>query len=123
MFIFNSPAIPEKTWKLYLKSKNEMLNIYYEDTEPEDRHTVFGITEYATSTVYIAKDIESFFLLKILRHELMHVYLWDLEKNGKRYTEDEITEILEVAAPLICKIADELAFKIEKNHMSKCLDI
>ena len=115
MLTFKSPAISEKTWKLCLKSKKEMLNIYYENTEPEDRYSVYGITEYAISTVYIDKDIDGFLLVKTLRHELMHIYLWDLEKNGKYYTEDEVSEILEVSAPLICEKADELLSRLKEK--------
>ena len=45
----------------------------------------------------------------------MHIYLWDLEKNGKYYTEDEVSEILEVAAPLICEKADELLSRLKEK--------
>lgn len=115
MVTFKSPATSQKSWKLYLKSPKEMLDIYYEDTEPEDGYSVHGITEYATSTIYINKDIEGFLLIKTLRHELMHVYLWDLEKNGNYYSDEEVSEIICIAAPLICKTADEILSKLRNG--------
>ena len=115
MITFKSPATSKKRWKLYLKSPKEMLDIYYEDTEPEDGYSVHGITEYATSTIYINKNIDGFLLLKTIRHELMHVYLWDLEKNGTFYTDEEVSEIIGISAPLICKTADEILSKIRNG--------
>lgn len=117
MFTFESPATSKKNWKLYLKSQKEMLNIYYEDTEPKEDSHLNGITEYPTATVYIDKDIDGFCLIKTLRHELMHVYLWDVGKNGSYYWEDEICEIMSVVAPLICKTADDIALKIKKKQI------
>lgn len=118
MLTFESPAISKKIWKLYLESQKDMMKIYYEDTEPKEGNRLNGITEYATATVYIDKDLDGFLLIKTLRHELMHVYLWDIGKNGSYYWEDEICETMSVVAPLICKIADDIALKIKKKQIN-----
>lgn len=124
MFTFRSPADLKKTWKLYLKSPKEMIEIFYEDTEPEDGCSVNGITEFPTSKVYINKNINGFLLKKTIIHELMHIYLWDSGKNKSYYSADEVSEIFEVAAPLICKIKDEVVLKLgnEENIKSNNLE-
>ena len=115
MFTFKSPVKKKKKWKVYLKSPKEMIDIYYEDTEPEDGYTVNGITDFTTDNVYINNELDGFLLMKTIRHELMHVYLWDLEKNDYHFSDEEVVEIMSVAAPLICEIANEIAKKIKRN--------
>lgn len=119
MLTFKSPANSDNTWKLYLRTNKEMVDIFYEGTEPEDGTCFFGITEYPTSKVYINKDLDGFLLLKTLRHELMHIYLWEIGKKKDDYTEDEVCEAMSVVAPLICKIADDIALRLKKKNKEK----
>lgn len=114
MITFKSFVNSEKTWKLCLKSQKEMTDIYYQDTEPETGVSTFGITEYPTTTVYIDKGLDGFLLMKTLRHELMHIYLWEIGKNASYYWEDEICDIISEIAPLICETAEKLALQIKK---------
>lgn len=112
MLTFKSPIDSKKIWKLYLKSPKEMIELFYEDTEPKDGYSINGITEFPTSKVYINKRINGFLLIKTLKHELMHVYLYDSKKNQALYTQEEVTEIISDAAPLICNTVDEILFKL-----------
>lgn len=73
-----------------------------------------GITEYLTSTIYIDKELEGFLFVKALRHELMHIYLWETGQQERNYTEEEICDLISVAAPLICQTANNLLSKLKK---------
>lgn len=115
MIIFKSPTNLKKEWNLYLKSQDEMKEIYYEDEKIEDEYFINGVTEFATSNVYIDKDINGFLFKKTIRHELMHVYLYDMGKNKIRYTEDEVAEIMSDAAPLICELTHKVMLQIKEN--------
>lgn len=116
MFTFKSPAISKNTWKLYFKPREEMLKIFYEDTEPEENSRILGVTDYKNSTVYIDKELNGFILVKTLRHELMHIYLWETKKKKYLYNETEICEIISVATPLICKLTDNIILRLKKEH-------
>ncbi len=115
MFTFKSPVIENNIWNICFKPKEDIYKIYYEDKTPEYGTRINGITEYFTSTIYIDKELDGFLLIKTLRHELMHLYLWETGQQGREYTEEELCEIVSVAAPLICKTADEIISKLEKE--------
>ena len=116
MFEFKSPAIPKNTWKLCFRDKKTMNDIYYEGRTPDDEARIHGITEYITQTVYIDKELDGFLLSKVLRHELTHVYLWETGQQAREnYNEEEICDILSVAAPAICKTADEIILRLKEG--------
>lgn len=115
MITFNLLTNPKNVWKVHLKSNEEMVDIFYENEEQTSGESFFGITEYQTSTVYINKDINGFLLIKALRHELMHIYLWEIDKNGTVYSNDEVCEIMSEVAPLICQKAEEIALKVKEK--------
>ena len=92
-----------------------MNKIFYEDRQPEDDARIHGITEYITSTIYIDKDVDGFLLAKALRHELTHVYLWETGQQAREYNEEELCDILSVAAPSICKTVDEIMFRLKEG--------
>ncbi|OKZ73874.1 MAG: hypothetical protein BHW00_07080 [Clostridium sp. 26_22] len=113
MFTFKSPVISTNIWKLCFKTSEEMAKIYFEDKEPEEGIRLHGITEYITSTIYIDKDLDGFLLVKALRHELMHIYLWETGQQDRKYTEEEVCDLISVAAPLICKTADDIVLRLK----------
>lgn len=110
---FNSPTNPEKVWKISLKTQTEMKNIFYKDNEPKNDEKILGITEYETSTIYIDEELDDFLLKKVLRHELMHVYLFESNKIKFIYTESDVCKITSKVAPLICKTVDDIVSKIK----------
>lgn len=119
MITFKSPANPKSIWKLCFKNSKEMNDIFYEDAEPEEGQTLFGLTDYLALKVYINEDLDGFLLKKTIRHELMHIYLWENEKKNSLYNDDEICEIMCIAAPLICNKTDEIISKIKKERRRK----
>ena len=114
-FTFKSPAIPKNIWKLCFRAKEEMNRIFYEGRVPDDDTRIHGITEYITSTIYIDKDLDGFLLAKTLRHELTHVYLWETGQQGRINNEEETCDLLSVAAPAICKTADEIILRLKEG--------
>ena len=108
MFTFLSPATPKNVWGLCFRDRVEMNKIFYENRPVDEETRLHGITEYVTSTIYIDKDLDGFLLAKALRHELTHVYLWETGHQGHIYDEEELCDIMSVAAPLICKTTNEI---------------
>lgn len=116
MFEFKSPAISKNTWKLCFRDKKTMNDIYYEGRTPDEEARIHGITEYITQTVYIDKELDGFLLSKVLRHELTHIYLWETGQQAREnYSEEEICDILSVAAPAICKTTDEIMLRLKEG--------
>ena len=93
MIKFNSPVISENIWNLYFKTREEMTKIYYEDVTPEDDMRINGITEYATSNVYIDKELRGqnygSRVLKKLKDKYKEnriiLYIQELDKNSSNY--------------------------------------
>lgn len=115
MFTFISPANSKNIWKLCFRNKDEMNRIYYENKAPEDNSRIHGITEYVTSTIYLDKDLDGFLLAKTLRHELTHIYLWETGQQDRTMTEEEQCDFMSVAAPIICKCADEIMLRLKEG--------
>ena len=115
MFTFKSPANSKNIWKLCFRSEKEMNDIYYETRTPEEGVKLHGITEYHTSTVYIEKTLDGFPLVKALRHELTHIYLWETGQQAREYEEEEVCDIMSVAGPIICKTADEIMLRLKEG--------
>ena len=114
-FTFKSPTILKNIWKLCFRDRVEMTKIYYESRTPDEETRIHGITEYVTSTIYIDKDLDGFLLAKALRHELTHIYLWETGQQGRVFDEEELCDIMSVAAPLICKTADEIMLRLKEG--------
>lgn len=119
MFTFKSPGISKNIWKLCFRNRKEMTKIFYEDRVPDEEARIHGITEYVTSTIYIDKDLDGFLLVKTLRHELTHVYLWETGQQGRVFTEEELCDIMSVASPLICKTTDEIVLRLKEGLYKK----
>lgn len=92
-----------------------MNHIYYEGRPADEEVRLHGITEYATQTIYIDKDLDGFPLVKALRHELMHIYLWETGQQGRIFNEEELCDLMSVAIPLINKTADEIIIRLKEG--------
>ena len=115
MFEFKSPAHQKNIGKLCFRDRKEMNNIFYEDRPVDDETRIHGITEYITQTVYIDKELDGFLLGKALRHELTHIYLWETGQQSRILNEEEIADLISVAAPVICKTADEIMLRVREG--------
>lgn len=115
MFTFKSPVISKNIWKLCFRDKDEMTRIFYENKTPDDNARINGITEFVTSTVYIDKNLDGFLLVKTLRHELTHIYLWETGQQDRVFNEEELCDVMSVAAPVICKSVDEIILRLKEG--------
>ena len=115
MFSFKSPAISKNVWKLCFRDRAEMNRIYYENRTPDENARIHGITEFVTSTIYIDKDLDGFTLMKAIRHELTHIYLWETGQQDRVMNEEETCDFMSVAAPVICKTADEIVLRLKEG--------
>ena len=118
-FTFKSPGISKNIWTLCFRDKKTMTNLYYEDRDPDPEERIHGLTEYITQTIYLDKDLDGFLLAKTLRHELMHVYLWETGQQSRIYNEEELCDLLSVAAPAINKTTDEIILRLKEGLYKK----
>lgn len=119
MFTFKSPANPKNIWKLCFRDRKEMSQIYFEDRKPDEEMRILGVTEYITSTVYIDKEIDGFVLSKILRHELTHVYLWETGQQDRIFNNEELCDVMSIAAPEITKAVDDIILRLKEGLYKK----
>lgn len=119
MFTFKSPITPTNSWKLCFRERAEMNKIYYENRPIDEETRIHGITEYISQTVYIDKELDGYALMKVLRHELMHIYLWETGQQDHCYNEEEMCDLISVAAPMICKTADDIMFRLKEAMYKK----
>lgn len=119
MFTFNSPVIYENIWKISLKTNKELRKIYFEGRKEEKKEELGGILEYSSSTIYIDKDLDDDLLGRALRKQLMNLYLWETGQQDHLFTEEEFCDLTSVAAPLICKTADNIILMLKKDMKDK----
>lgn len=114
-FTFKSPANPKNIWKLCFRDRAEMNRIYYENRTPDENARLHGITEFISQTVYIDKELDGFLLVKALRHELTHIWLWETGQQDRVLNEEETCDLMSVAAPIICKSVDEIILRLKEG--------
>ena len=119
MITIQMPSISKNTWKLYLKNSKDMIAVFYENEKPEDDVDFLGITEYYTLSLYINKEMNKHLVMKVLRHELMHIYLWENNLNGENYSAELVCKTLGKIAPLICEEANRIALKLDISKTVK----
>ena len=112
---FTSPINQKNIWKLCFRDRDEMNRIYYENRSVDQEIRLHGLTDYITQTIYVDKDLDGFLLGKTLRHELTHVYLWETGQQDRVLNEEEIANLVSVAAPIICKCADTLMLRLREG--------
>ena len=115
MFTFISPVNPKSVWKLCFRTKEEMNKIYYENRPVDEEARIHGATEYITSTVYIDKELDGLVLAKTLRHELMHIYLWETGQQDRVMNEEETCDLMSVAGPVVCKAVDNIMLRLKEG--------
>ena len=119
MFTFKSPTNEKNIWNLCFRDRDTMNKLYYENRTPDDTARINGLTDYTSSTIYFDKDIDGFLLAKTLRHELAHIYLWETGQQDRVYNEEELCEVMSVAAPLITKSANDILLRLKEGLYKK----
>ena len=119
MLEFYSPVIHENVWKISLKTNKELRKIYFEGRKEEKKEELGGVIEYSSSTIYIAKELDDDLFGRALRKQLMNLYLWETGQQDHLFTEEEFCDLTSVAAPLICKTADNIILMLKKDMKDK----
>ena len=119
MFTFKSPANSKNVWNLCFRDRAEMNKIYYENRPVDEEVRLHGITEYITSTIYIDKELDGFPLVKALRHELTHIYLWETGQQARVYNEEELCDLMSVMSPVIEKKTNEIILRLREGLYKK----
>lgn len=119
MFTFKSFINKNHIWKLCFRDREVMNKLYYENRIPDDDVRVNGLIDYMTSTIYLDKDIDGVLLVKTLRHELSHIYLWETGQQDRVYNEEELCDVMSTAAPLICKATDDIMLRLKEGLYKK----
>lgn len=119
MLEFYSPVIHENVWKISLKTNKELRKIYFEGRKEEKKEELGGVIEYSSSTIYIDKELDDDLLGRALRKQLMNLYLWETGQQDHLFTEEEFCDLTSVAAPLICKTADNIILMLKKDMKDK----
>ena len=92
-----------------------MNDLFYENKPVDENTRINGITEYITQTIFIDKELDGYILGKTLRHELMHIYLWETGQQDRVINEEETADLVSVAAPMIVKTADEIMLRLREG--------
>lgn len=116
---FTSPVIPKNIWTLCFRDRATMTKLYYEDRTPEEGARINGLTDYINLTVYIDKELDGFLLIKTIRHELTHIYLWETGQQDRIFNEEEMCDFISVAAPLINDTANKLMIRLKEGLYKK----
>lgn len=95
-----------------LLTQDEMKELYCGRTK-EDVDYVFGFTDYHLKKIYL--DCEPCNLIKTLRHELLHAYIWEYTARHETYSEEELCNIYSCAAPIIEKVVKDYEDNREKH--------
>lgn len=70
--------------------------------------------------MYIDKAVNGFLLTKTLKHELMHVYLWDTGQQGHDdYNEEEVCDLLSAASEPITTTVNEILLRLKEGLYNK----
>ena len=96
-------------WKIIEQSKQEMINLYKEQIQPEeDVYFVFGLTNKSYHIIFINQDMCEEQKIKTLKHELMHCYIWMYGLyNAPNFDEEMICDIVASSNDFINEVVEE----------------
>lgn len=94
-------------WKLYEKSKQELLDRYNANQEQKACY-VFGVTLYPEHEIWINQEMCFEQQLKTLKHELTHCYIWSHGMyNITEYTEELICDLVSASNDFINEVVEK----------------
>jgi len=108
---------------LTFKINDTQYTIYQVEQIPDEDTTAVGITLYQERKIYI-KQLSFDFMKRTLKHELMHIWLWEYGHNqddeNKTFNHEDICEIVACSNDFINDIVEKWEKIVYKN---KLLDI
>lgn len=99
--------INNMTWKIILKSAEELLDKYNSEYEQKAYYT-FGMTSYSRHEIWINKDMCYEQKIKTLKHELAHCYMWCYGMhNVEEYNEEFICDLVSASNDFINEVVEK----------------
>lgn len=96
-------------WKIIEESKQEMINLYKEQIQPEeDVLFVFGLTNKSYHIIFINEDMCETQKINTLKHELMHCYIWSYGLgNVSDFDEEMVCDIVASSNDFINEVVEQ----------------
>ncbi len=99
-------------WKIELVSLENLNNMYKSthDGEFGKELYTFGLCHFISRTIFLNKELCYDELLRSLRHELTHAYLWSIGMQENQFDEEDICNIVSSISYLINSIEDSYKY-------------
>ena len=99
--------INNMTWKIYEKTKQELLDKYNSDRE-EKAFYIFGVTLFPDHEIWINEEMHPEQKIKTLKHELTHCYIWSYGMyNVTNYNEEFICDLVSASNDFINEVVEK----------------
>ena len=100
-------------WKIVLKNKDEMVNLYKTEYDEEEVYFVGGLTCKPYQWIAINEDMNMEMQIKALKHELTHCYIWEYGLyNVTDFTEEMVCDLVAGINDFVIEVVDEF----KKNY-------
>lgn len=78
--------------------------------------TALGMTYYMTQSIYIDKALTKDHKIEVIRHEITHAVIFETQfAENKKYSEEDICELIAIYGKVICDLADKVYNKLAKE--------
>lgn len=93
-------------WEIRLTPKQWLIDKYNSEHD-EKCYYAFGLCEYSTHIIHLNEELERTELIKTLKHELTHCWLWVHGATYENYTEEEVCNKVSAMVDFIYKTTNE----------------
>ncbi len=108
-FIMNN-----EVWEILKVEKDKIVDRFNKDMEEEVSY-VFGLTIYSNHEIWLNEEMCKDQMIKTLRHELTHAYIWTFGLHHlPAYEEEMVCDIVAASSFIINTVVDDLLDLEEK---------
>lgn len=76
----------------------------------------WGLTYYKSKEIYIDKELTKDHKIEVIRHEITHAVIFETQFiESKKYSEEDICDLVGVYGKIICELADKVYNKFVKE--------
>lgn len=91
-------------WTIKQTPKQWLVEKYNSENESKCTY-VFGLCEYPKHIIHINEELERTEMIKTLKHELTHCWLWSYGAKYETYTEEELCDKVSAMCDFIHRTA------------------
>lgn len=112
-------TINNDIWEIVLEDKDIMKKLYEEQKyEDEEVFFVFGLTNKSKHKIFINKNMCKKQIIKTLKHELTHCYIWEYGLyNVPNFNEEMVCDLVASINDGINDVVNEFIYKIFKGKV------